>query len=84
MELQEFKEDFAQEFIRNAAKEACSSLLPQKSKDRYEKTYKQFCDWRKKNKVEASDETIMLAYFFEKVKNKNHLLIYFTYFYSLL
>lgn len=70
MEFQEFE----QEVILKAAKEASSSLLPQKSRDRYEKTYSQFCDWRKKKEVEGVDENIMLAYFFEKVNDKSYLL----------
>lgn len=32
--------------ILDAANEAISNLLPRKSKERYDKTYKKFCDWK--------------------------------------
>ena len=39
------------EDILNAAREACTSLLPAKSKEKYEKTYGVFCQWREAKKV---------------------------------
>ncbi|KAJ3646056.1 hypothetical protein Zmor_023667 [Zophobas morio] len=56
------------EDILNAAREACTSLLPAKSKEKYEKTYGVFCQWREAKKVKNLDENVMLAYFYEKAK----------------
>jgi hypothetical protein len=53
--------------ILNAAREALSSLLPVKSKERYEKVFDLFCEWRNAKKVKQIDENVMQAYFYEKV-----------------
>lgn len=54
-------------FIKEAANTACLSLMPAKSKARYEKSYEDFCSWRKIHNVETLDESVLLAYFFHKV-----------------
>lgn len=53
--------------ILKAALEASSNLLPAKSRERYEKCYTKFCEWRINKQAHGVDENIMLAYFFEKV-----------------
>jgi hypothetical protein len=53
--------------ILNAAQEASASLLPVKSKERYEQVFDLFCEWRNAKKVKEIDENVMLAYFYEKV-----------------
>lgn len=60
--LEHYSED-----ILNAAREAYSGLLPLKSKEKYEKTYEKFCNWKITKKALIIDENVMLAYFFEKV-----------------
>lgn len=53
--------------ILDCAKEANNSLLPKISHERYNNTYKQFCAWRLLNKADGINETLILAYFYEKV-----------------
>lgn len=53
--------------ILKAALEASSNLLPVKSRERYEKCYTIFCEWRISKQAHGVDENVMLAYFFEKV-----------------
>lgn len=57
---------FTSEEILNAAMEATSNLLPTKSKERYEKTYASFCEWRTKKTVTGADENVMLAFFLKR------------------
>ena len=54
--------------IEAAASAACSSLLPEKSKRRYEAAYKCFKDWCQSKNTAQISETIMLAYFVDKSK----------------
>ncbi|KAJ8910322.1 hypothetical protein NQ315_012328 [Exocentrus adspersus] len=54
--------------ILKAAQEASSSLLPAKSKEKYQKVYEKFCQWRITKNVQKTDENVILAYFFEKAK----------------
>ncbi|KAJ8912753.1 hypothetical protein NQ315_016709 [Exocentrus adspersus] len=54
--------------ILKAAQEASSSLLPAKSKEKYQKVYEKFCQWRISKNVQKTDENVVLAYFFEKQK----------------
>lgn len=54
--------------IEAAASLACSSLLPEKSKRRYEAAYKCFKDWCHSKNTAQISETIMLAYFVDKSK----------------
>lgn len=53
--------------ILEAASQATSKLLPAKSREKYEKCYALFCQWRTRKRVQGVDENIILAYFFEKV-----------------
>lgn len=50
------------------AKAAISSLLPEKSKRQYEKTYEQFKDWCTANGANNISENVLLAYFAKKSK----------------
>lgn len=51
-----------------SANDACGSLLPAKSKDLYERTYSEFCDWCTKQHVNDYIEPVLLAYFAEIVQ----------------
>lgn len=53
--------------IINAADAATSSLLPEKSKGRYEKAYDEFSTWRLEKHVQQLNESVLLAFFYEKV-----------------
>lgn len=68
------------EDILNAAREASSSLLPLKSKEKYEKVYEIFCKWRMTKNALRTDESVMLAYFFEKV---SYFYTYFSVFHTM-
>lgn len=55
--------------VVQAAKEACAQLLPEKSKQNYDSVYLKFVEWKTKEKVKASNEDILLAYYNElKIK----------------
>lgn len=54
--------------IEEVASAACSSLLPEKSKGRYEAAYKCFKHWGQRKNANEVSETTMLAYFMEKTK----------------
>ncbi|KAJ8913585.1 hypothetical protein NQ315_013992 [Exocentrus adspersus] len=56
------------EEIAQLVSEAESSLLPVKSRAKYEKSYQQFCHWRNEKDVRGASEGILIAYFCEKVK----------------
>lgn len=51
------------ENILNAAGEALNSLIPEKSKPRYEKAYNAFKQWQGGNKIDIVNENVLLAYF---------------------
>lgn len=51
-----------------AANEAVSTLIPAKSKFAYEHAYRQFCNWRLQYGTKDINESIILAYFYEKVR----------------
>lgn len=53
--------------ISALALEAVASLLPSKSRDKYEKTYNIFNSWRTSKNVRDINEEVMLAFFHEKV-----------------
>lgn len=55
--------------ILKVVAEATSSLLPSKSKEKYEQCYRLFCQWRTNKKLHGNDENIILAYFYEKVSS---------------
>ena len=42
---------------------ALNSILPEKSKDRYEKVYQKFIEWSMDNHVSTYSENVLLAYF---------------------
>ncbi|KAJ8910065.1 hypothetical protein NQ315_013320 [Exocentrus adspersus] len=56
------------EEIAQLVSEAESSLLPVKSRAKYEKSYQEFCHWRNEKDVQGASEDILIAYFCEKVK----------------
>lgn len=49
--------------IKEQANIASLTLLPQKSKDRYEKQYTQYKQWAEDNKINNYSENVLLAYF---------------------
>lgn len=53
--------------IKKVANVACSSVLPEKLKKRYDTSYKSFKYWYVKNTTEIS-ENVTLAYFMNKMK----------------
>ncbi|KAJ3638465.1 hypothetical protein MTP99_001828 [Tenebrio molitor] len=61
------------EEIVQAAKTATKSLLPSKSRDKYEKEYRNFMDWSQTKKItgKCSED---VAYFLEKSENIQQLL----------
>lgn len=52
--------------INEAANIACLSILPEKSKKRYEQTYKNFKDWCSAKQVFTTSEKVMLAYLMQR------------------
>lgn len=52
--------------IEESAALAVQSLLPVKSKDKYENAYRQFDDWCKERRVKVITEEVLLAYFEQK------------------
>lgn len=52
--------------IEESAALAVQSLLPVKSKDKYENAYRQFDDWCKERQVKVITEEVLLAYFEQK------------------
>lgn len=59
--------------ISALAVEAVASLLPHKSRDKYEKIYDIFCSWRTSKNVTDGNEEVMLAFFHEKVSFPEHI-----------
>lgn len=53
--------------IEQAAEEALAGLLPSKSRERYETEYDALESWMREKKVNVVNETVLLAYFSEKV-----------------
>jgi len=49
--------------IKKAATNACNNLLPEKSRTKYETTYKKFMDWREQNGSGSFSENTIMAYF---------------------
>lgn len=49
--------------LENAWQVGCSAIIPEKSKERYEKTFKLFAAWCNKKNLENITEKVMLAYF---------------------
>ncbi len=52
--------------IAESAKTITLNLLPEKSKNKYEKQYKIFCEWCAVKKIKNYTENVMLVYFKEK------------------
>lgn len=48
--------------IRATANEMYETLVPQKSKTKYECTYKKFMDWTSINKIKSISENVVTAY----------------------
>jgi hypothetical protein len=61
------------EEIVQAAKTATKSLLPSKSRDKYEKEYRNFMDWSQTKKITGKCSADV-AYFLEKSENIQQLL----------
>lgn len=57
---------FSESAIDKAASIACASLLPEKSKIRYNQAFEFFMKWCASNNVVEITENVMLAYFLEK------------------
>ena len=49
------------------AEQVKSNLLPNKSKDQYEKEYQLFNTWKKSKNVSIVNEDVLLVYFSQKV-----------------
>lgn len=58
--------DNMEDDIEESAKIAIQSLLPTKSKDKYEKAYRLFEDWSHQKGVTVITEAVLLAYFEQK------------------
>ena len=58
--------------LKSVANFAMESVLPKKSKGRYEISYNNFVKWQRKHSVEnLFSENVLLAYFNEELKNKS-------------
>ena len=55
------------------AEAATNNLLPEKSRNLYEKEYTKFCNWRSQNKAKGVSEDIILAYLSEKARKPSSL-----------
>lgn len=51
--------------IRDAATTVADNLLPEKSRKQYEKSYKDFMDWKTVKKATSFSENVLLVYFQE-------------------
>ncbi|XP_071562162.1 uncharacterized protein [Temnothorax nylanderi] len=65
--------------IKQTAKNATENLIPQKSKQKYNKAYKQFMDWRAEKKIKSFSENILLAYLSELSHNHKPTTLWATY-----
>jgi hypothetical protein len=55
--------------IFEEAQEASQRLLPEKSKEHYEKEFAEFNKWREQCQVRVINEEVMLSYFLNIKKN---------------
>jgi hypothetical protein len=62
MESMNYCEQDIPEDIRMAAEQASSSLLPAKSRSRYDKAHADFVEWQHKKNVKIVNEQVILAY----------------------
>ena len=51
--------------VTAVANQTALNLLPEKSRKKYEQTYKAFMDWRVKKNISSFSENVLLAYFGE-------------------
>ena len=51
------------EKLATKAEKAKDSLLPLKSRQTYEKEFKTFNEWKRKNSLDGINETVMMDYF---------------------
>lgn len=65
--------------IREVAKKVTENLLPNKSREKYEKQYKSFQDWCTQNAVELVSEKCLLTYFDMLSKHKKSSTLWSTY-----
>lgn len=63
------QEIFVSQDILREAELASLNLLPIKSKEKYDKEFKRFNDWRQAKGIRGVDENIILAYFANLRKN---------------
>ena len=63
------------ENIRDEAAKALRTLIPEKSKTRYQKMYDAFKKWQCTNQVEIINEDVLLAYFHELVSYTRYLFL---------
>lgn len=61
----ETEEDSVLLHILQVARNVTSNAVPKKSKDKYDLQYDRFNSWKKENKVLATNEDVLLAYFME-------------------
>lgn len=54
--------------LRVAAEKATEGMIPEKSRERYEKTYEAYSKWCEIKGVQHTSETVLLAYFGELSK----------------
>lgn len=54
--------------IENAWEIGCAAIIPEKSKDRYEKVYKMFKNWCEEEDGASINEKVLLAYFVHRNK----------------
>ncbi|KAB0802645.1 hypothetical protein PPYR_04831 [Photinus pyralis] len=52
-------------FVQENAQKATETLLPLKSKEKYEKEFETFTAWQSKHKIFTINETVLLSYFQE-------------------
>ena len=57
-------EDIPEDILETAAA-AAKKILPTKSYEKNEKTYKHFVDWMNQKMVSVINETVLLGYFYE-------------------
>lgn len=61
--MEETDENYVPEDILTEAEEAAMQILPEKSRDAYDKEFKMFESWMNSRKIKGIDENVLLAYF---------------------
>lgn len=54
--------------IADKCMEAIGQIVPTKSRERYEKEYREFCSWKEDNNVRQVNEDVLLAYMLDLVR----------------